>query len=169
MPKYLIFVAGTMGVGKTAVCQELKKMLSQSVFLDGDWCWDMHPFTVNEETKELVQANIADLLNRFLSVQSLEYVIFCWVMHERMIMDEILSRLDLDDVQVRLYALSCSREALSERIMKDVKVGVREIDVLERSKSRLACYPKLGIPLIDTTNLTAKETAEWIYRDLTNG
>ena len=47
-----------MGVGKTTVGQALKIELEQCVFLDGDWCWDMHPFQVTPETKALVLDNI---------------------------------------------------------------------------------------------------------------
>ena len=43
-----------MGVGKTTVCRQLKKELPNSVFLDGDWCWDADPFQVTEETKTMV-------------------------------------------------------------------------------------------------------------------
>ncbi len=64
--KKIYIIGGTMGVGKTAVCQELKKMLPASVFLDGDWCWDMHPFQVNDETKRMVLQNIVFLLNQFI-------------------------------------------------------------------------------------------------------
>ncbi|MBQ4087884.1 MAG: AAA family ATPase, partial [Clostridia bacterium] len=38
--KTLYMIGGTMGVGKTTVCQQLKRDLQNSVFLDGDWCWD---------------------------------------------------------------------------------------------------------------------------------
>lgn len=55
-----------MGVGKTATCQILKQKLNNSVFLDGDWCWDMHPFQVTEETKQMVLENIGFLLNSFI-------------------------------------------------------------------------------------------------------
>ena len=51
--KKLYLIGGTMGVGKTTTCQVLKIKLDKSVFIDGDWCWDMHPFMVNEETKKL--------------------------------------------------------------------------------------------------------------------
>lgn len=37
--KRLILIGGTMGIGKTTICQALKKDLNNSVFLDGDWCW----------------------------------------------------------------------------------------------------------------------------------
>ena len=49
--KNLILMGGPMGVDKTAACQLLKRRLGRCVFLDGDWCWDMHPFQVTEETK----------------------------------------------------------------------------------------------------------------------
>lgn len=35
--KNLYIIGGTMGVGKTAVSQQLKSDLPNSVFLDGDW------------------------------------------------------------------------------------------------------------------------------------
>lgn len=83
--KQLYLVAGTMGAGKTTVCQALKGKLAHSVFLDGDWCWDMHPFQVTDETKEMVMQNICFLLNSFLHCSAFEHIIFCWVMHEQAI------------------------------------------------------------------------------------
>ena len=40
MMKTLYMIGGTMGVGKTTVCQQLKQDLQNSVFIDGDWCWE---------------------------------------------------------------------------------------------------------------------------------
>lgn len=40
-----------MGVGKIAACQQLKKDLSNSVLLDGDWCCDTSSFQVIDEIK----------------------------------------------------------------------------------------------------------------------
>ena len=88
--KKLYLIGGTMGVGKTTVCQILKQKLEQAVFLDGDWCWDAHPFQVNEETKAMVMDNICYLLNNFLSCSAYRNIIFCWVMHEQSIIDQIL-------------------------------------------------------------------------------
>ena len=79
--KKLILIGGTMGVGKTATSSLLKQKLNQSVFLDGDWCWDMHPFVVNRETKAMVMNNIVYQLNQFISCSEIENIIFCWVMH----------------------------------------------------------------------------------------
>ena len=41
--KTLYLIGGAMGVGKTAACQQLKRLLPDCVFLDGDWCWDGRP------------------------------------------------------------------------------------------------------------------------------
>lgn len=75
--KKLILIGGTMGVGKTATSSLLKQKLNQSVFLDGDWCWDMHPFVVNRETKAMVMNNIVYQLNQFISCSEIENIIFC--------------------------------------------------------------------------------------------
>ena len=90
MVKTLYMISGTMGVGKTTVCQQLKQDLQNSVFLDGDWCWDASPFQVTDETKALVMDNICHLLNNFLKCSAYENIIFCWVMHEQNIINSIL-------------------------------------------------------------------------------
>jgi shikimate kinase len=46
--KRLIFISGTMGIGKTTISKLLLKELKNSVFLDGDWCWNINPFNVNK-------------------------------------------------------------------------------------------------------------------------
>ena len=64
--KTLYLIGGTMGVGKTTISQQLKKDLHNSVFLDGDWCWDADPFQVTEETKGrlLTEHNITQSMSR---------------------------------------------------------------------------------------------------------
>lgn len=64
--KNIYLIGGTMGVGKTTTCRIMKQKLENSVFLDGDWCWDMHPFQVTDETKQMVIGNICFLLNSFI-------------------------------------------------------------------------------------------------------
>ena len=91
--KKLYLIGGTMGVGKTTTCQVLKTKLDKSVFLDGDWCWDMHPFVVNKETMKLVLNNICTLLNNDIKCNTFENIIFCWVMHEQSIIDDILFKI----------------------------------------------------------------------------
>ena len=94
MNNKLVIINGTMGVGKTAVCRELNKNLHNSVWLDGDWCWMMNPFIVNDENKKMVINNITYLLRSFLTNSSLEYIIFNWVIHVEGIFNDILQPLE---------------------------------------------------------------------------
>lgn len=160
--KKLYLIGGTMGVGKTTVSQKLKMQLENSVFLDGDWCWDAHPFLVSEETKEMVLNNICAVLNNFLKCSAYENIIFCWAMHEQAIIDTILSRLNTADCRVIALSLICSREKLIRRLQKDISAGVRTDDVIERSISRMTFYQNLDTIKIDTSDKSAEEAANEI-------
>lgn len=162
--KKLYLVGGPMGVGKTAACRALQARLDSCVFLDGDWCWDMRPFQVTEETKTMVLDNICHLLNNFLRCSAYENVIFCWVMHEQDIIDRILSRLDTADCEIVAVSLVCGRKTLAGRLQKDIDRGLRTADVIPRSLERLACYGALDTVRLDTTDMTPEETAEAIRR-----
>lgn len=160
--KKLYMIGGTMGVGKTSACQILKQKLDNSVFLDGDWCWDMHPFQVTQETKKMVLENIAFLLNNFIQCSAYENIIFCWVMHEQDIIDDILSRLDTAGCQIRSISFVCSQEALRARLQKDVNMGIRIADVIPRSLERVPMYEKLDSVKIDISGLSPEQAAEMV-------
>ena len=162
--KRLYMIGGPMGVGKTAACRQLQQLLDRSVFLDGDWCWDMEPFQVNEETKAMVMENICFLLNNFLRCSAYETIVFCWVMHEQGIIDEILRKLDVGKYQVYRISLVCAPEELERRIRKDIETGLRTEDVLERSRSRLPLYETLNTIKIDVSGFSPRETAGEILR-----
>jgi hypothetical protein len=129
--KNLVVVGGTMGVGKTATCRELQKILPRNVFLDGDWCWDMHPFVVTDETKAMVNSNIAYLLNGFLACSEFENVIFCWVLHEQHILDNLINALNVNDCTTHCFSLVSTEQALVERLNHDIAAGKRGSDIIE--------------------------------------
>ena len=160
--KQLYLIGGPMGVGKTAACRCLSMQLEHSVFLDGDWCWMTHPFTVTDETKAMVMDTLAHLLGNFLRCSAIDHVVFGWVMHEQAIIDGLLARLPLRDVQVIAVSLVCTSDALAARIGRDVAAGLRTPDVLARSLSRLPLYDALNTARLDTTRLTPEETARAI-------
>ena len=151
-----------MGVGKTTVCQILKKKLNNAVFLDGDNCWDADPFVVTEETKCIVEKNICYLLDSFIHCSAYENIIFCWVMHEQSIIDRICRDLDLEDCDVKKISLICSPDELRSRLEEDIKKGKRQTDVIERSLQRLPLYYKLDTVKIDTTGMTPEEVARTV-------
>ena len=160
--KTLYLIGGTMGVGKTTVCQQLKQDLPNSVFLDGDWCWDASPFQVTEETKAMVVDNICYLLNNFLHCSAYENVIFCWVMHQQGIIDSIVERLDTKNCAVKCISLLVNEKNLRERLIADVEIGIRTSDVIERSLERIPLYRDLNTIKIDTSNKTVRMIVEEI-------
>ena len=160
--KTLYVVGGTMGVGKTTVCQILKRRLANCVFLDGDWCWDMDPFQVTEETRHMVLDNICHLLNNFIRCTAYEHVIFCWVMHEQSMIDRIVRALDAGGCDVKAVSLLCDAETLRERLLEDVRRGARTADVIERSLARLAQYQSLNTRKVDTAGKSALDVAKEI-------
>ena len=147
-------IGGTMGVGKTTVCQQLKRDLQNSVFLDGDWCWDASPFQISDETKAMVIDNICHLLNNFLTCSVYENIIFCWVMHEQSIINSIIEKLDTKNCVVKCISLVVNEKSLRDRLSKDVERGIRTADVVERSAARIPLYQILNTIKIDTTEKT---------------
>ncbi|MEA4933097.1 MAG: AAA family ATPase [Lawsonibacter sp.] len=160
--KNLFLIGGTMGVGKTTTCRILEQKLNHSVFLDGDWCWDMHPFQVTEETKRMVVENICFLLNNFIRCSAYENIVFCWVMHQQAIIDDILSRLEMENCKIHTISLMCGERALRDRLQKDVSAGVREEEVIQRSVARLPLYRVLDTEKIDVSKSGPEEAADLI-------
>lgn len=160
--KKLIILNGTMGVGKTTVGRLLTQKLQPSVFLDGDWCWDMNPFVVNEENKAMVVDNITHLLKAYLNNSGYEYVIFCWVIHQEEIFSQILEPLRGIDFELHKITLMCSEAALRTRLELDVQNGIRQPDVIERSVARLPLYELMDTVKIDVSGISARNAAEQI-------
>lgn len=160
--KHLYLIGGTMGVGKTTTCQFLKKQLKNAVFLDGDWCWDADPFQVTEETKSMALDNICHLLNNFLACSAYDNIIFCWVMHEQSIIDNILARLNPGEYKVHTISLVCTVDALTLRLKKDVESGLRAENIIMQSTLRLPMYQSLNTVKIDNSARPPEEIAQTI-------
>ena len=151
-----------MGVGKTTVSRELLKSLPRCALLDGDWCWTMQPFTVTDETKAMVMDNISHTLGNFLRCSEFENIVFCWVMHQQQIVEDILSRLPMNDVRAVSVSLVCAPDQLSCRIRMDIAAGLRDESTVSRALSYLPLYDRVKSFKVDTTGLSAKEIAEQI-------
>ncbi len=155
--KKLYLIGGTMGVGKTTICQHLKMDLDKSVFLDGDWCWDANPFQATDETKAMVVQNICYLLNNFIHCSAYENIIFCWVMHKQSIVDSIMNKLDTKNCDIKKISLIVDEKNLQSRLKSDVEKGIRSDDVFDRSIAKIPMYQTLDTIKIDTNNKTVLE------------
>ncbi len=162
--KKLYLIGGTMGVGKTTICQALKKALPHSVFLDGDWCWDASPFIVNEETKVMVIDNICHLLNNFFSCSCYEHIIFCWVMDQQEIIDQIMRKINIKSNEFIHISLLADEDAIRKRLSLDVQKGLREKEVIERSLKKIENYAHLNTIKIDTSHKSIDEIVKEVIQ-----
>lgn len=157
--KKLYLIGGAMGAGKSAVGSALNRLADKSVRLDGDDLWRMNPFTASDSTKLMVMANIRAVINNFIACPDIDCVIFTWVMHEQEIIDDILSGLALNGVEVRTVSLILSEEALKRRLEKDINAGVRQPDIIERSLRYLKKYDLLDTEKLDVSGISPEEAA----------
>lgn len=149
-----------MGIGKRTICNQLNQDLDHSVFLDGDWCWNMDPFVVNQDTKNMVLDNITHCLNNFIHTPGIENIIFCWVMHKQDIIDQIIQKLDTEGVDIHLISLICEKEELIKRMLIDR----RDNQTIRKSLQYLELYKDLDTQKIDVTTLDVQKTIDKIKR-----
>ncbi len=126
----------------------------------------MHPFVVTDETKAMVESNIAHLLNGFLACSEFENVIFCWVLHEQYILDDLIKALNLDGCTTHCFSLVSTEQALAERLNRDVAAGKRSADITERSVSRIPLYDELDTVKIDVSTISPADAARRIAEHL---
>lgn len=167
MSKKLIIVNGVMGVGKTTISKKLYKTLPNTFWLDGDWCWMMNPFIVNEENKRMVLENITFQLKNFLKNSSSEYVVFNWVIHSDEIMDDLLKLLDGLEFDLYKITLMCSKEKLIERIENDIRLGLRDEANVSRSLEKFDLYAAMDTIKVDTTGKTIEMIVDEV-KDIVN-
>ena len=158
--KHVYLIGGPMGIGKSTICNQLNQDLDHSVFLDGDWCWNMDPFIVNQDTKNMVLDNITHCLNNFIHTPGIENIIFCWVMHKQDIIDKIFQKLDTEGVDIHLISLICEKEELIKRMLIDR----RDNQTIRKSLQYLELYKDLDTQKIDVTTLDVQKTIDKIKR-----
>ena len=81
-------------------------------------------------------------------------------MHQQAIVDQVLSRLPLEGVEVRCVSLLAQPETLRERIGRDVAAGLRTWDVLDRSLQRLPLYQELSTEKLWVDDMAPRQVAE---------
>lgn len=122
----------------------------------------MHPFVVTDETKEMVNSNITHLLNGFIACPEFENVIFCWVLHEQHILDDLTSALNLNCCATHCFSLVSTEQALIERLNSDIAAGKRGSDITERSLARIPLYDELDAAKIDVSTISPADAARRI-------
>ena len=115
MQKKLILISGSPCVGKTVVGDRLFESYDNSAYLDGDWCWCVHPFSVTDRRLRNGDKSMSFILSNYLD-SDFEYVFFTSVvLTDPGIREGILNGITAKDYQVIGFTLTCSEETLKER------------------------------------------------------
>ena len=150
MEKKLILISGSPCVGKTAVGTRLFESFDNSAYLDGDWCWCVHPFSVSDPRLRNGDKSMSFVLSNYLD-SDFEYVIFTSVvLTDARIRNEILSGITAKDYRVIGFTLTCSEETLKKRHDKRGDRG-------ETDYRWLRLPPCPGDIVIDTDDKSVRE------------
>lgn len=160
--KKVVIINGPIGVGKSTVGKLLCNKLNMSAFIDGDWCFDLHPFIANKETKDMAIGNIVYLINNYLKCSHCDYVVFIWVMDKIDVYQRIINNIRRDDVRLYEITLNCTEEALVDRWKRDTLCDWRIEEWLNVSIKSLKYFEGLDTIKIDTSDKTANDVADII-------
>jgi len=115
MRKKLILISGSPCVGKTAVGTRLFERYDNSAYLDGDWCWYVHPFSVMDPRLRNGDKSMSFVLSNYLD-SDFDYVFFTSVvLTDATIRESILNGITVKDYDVIGFTLTCSEETLKKR------------------------------------------------------
>ena len=115
MKKRLILISGSPCVGKTAVGTRLFESYDNSAYLDGDWCWCVHPFSVADRRLRNGDRSMSFVLSNYLD-SDFEYVFFTSVvLTDPHIREAILDGITARGYELIGFTLTCSEETLKKR------------------------------------------------------
>ena len=115
MCKKLILISSSPCVGKTTVGTRLFESYDNSAYLDGDWCWCVHPFSVTDTRLRNGDKSMSFVLSNYLD-SDFGYVFFTSVvLTNPQIRKNILNGITAKDYDVIGFTLTCSEETLKKR------------------------------------------------------
>ena len=160
MAQTLILISGSPCVGKTAAGTRLFESFPNSAYLDGDWCWCVHPFSVRDPRLRRGDRNMSFILNNYLE-SGFDYVFFTSVvLTDPRIREEILRGITARGFRTVGFTLTCSEETLKRR-------HDRRGDSGETDFFWLRLPPGEGDIVIDTDGRSIREVVREMRRHIT--
>ena len=159
MKKKLILISGSPCVGKTAAGTRLFESYDNSAYLDGDWCWCVHPFSVEDPRLRNGDKSMSFVLSNYLD-SDFDFVFFTSVvLTDATIRESILNGITAKDYDVIGFTLTCSEETLKNRHDKRGDKG-------ETDYRWLHLPPGPGDIVIDTDDKGIREVVKEMKRHI---
>ena len=114
----LIILSGSPCVGKSAAGDLLFQMYENAAYLDGDWCWCVNPFRLDDPRLREGDKAMSAVLSNYLRL-GFDYVVFSSVvlMYEN-IRQGILKNIPETGYEAIGFTLTCTEENLRQRHKK---------------------------------------------------
>ena len=157
MMKKLILISGSPCVGKTAVGMRLFERYDNSAYLDGDWCWCVHPFSVTDRRLRNGDRSMSFVLSNYLNSDFGHVFFASVVLTDPRIRGGILNGITAEQYSVIGFTLTCSEETLKKRHDKRGDKG-------ETNFHWLHLPPCPGDIVIDTDGKSIREIAREMSR-----
>ena len=157
----VIIINGPMGVGKTTVGKYIAEKCTGTAFINGDWCFDIHPFVGNQETKTMAIDNILHMIANYRKCSICKMIVFVWLMDERWVYQKIADGISNMELEAKNFTLVCDKNTLINRWENDENCEWRTNEWLEVSLKSLSFF-SLFENCIDTSGLTIDMIADMI-------
>ena len=162
MKKKLILICGSHCVGKTPVGTRLFESYDNSAYLDGDWCWCVHPFSALDGRLRNGDRSMSFVLSNYLD-SGFAYVFFTSVvLTDPQIREGILKGITASEYETIAFTLTCSEETLKKRHDKRGDKG-------ETNYYWLHLPPCPGDIVVDTDNKSIRDVAKEMKRQIDIG
>jgi len=165
----IVIINGPLGIGKTSTSWELLWRFERGIMLDADHVAAFHPLDhYNDAHLAYAHATLRVLMAHHLGHGFQNFVIN-WVFETPLQPARLKQELAEFELPIHVYRLVCTDSEVERRIHErnhpDLDQELRRarelIDILDAA----ACIGDLG-QVIDTSNLTAMQTADAILRDI---
>ena len=161
----VIIINGPIGVGKTTVGKYIAEKYTGTAFIDGDWCFDMHPFVGNRETKTMAIDNILHMIANYKKCSICKMIVFVWLMDERWVYQKITDGIANMELEAKNFTLVCDKNTLIHRWKNDKNCEWRTNEWIEVSLKSLSFFSLFGNS-IDTSGLTIDAIADMIMHSI---
>lgn len=165
----IIIINGSLGVGKSSTGDELHWKFDQSVHLDGDYIGDVHPFEIYNDARVDHLYHTLALLIGFHQKYGYHNFVINYVLESADSLEELVKLLHPLDPSIHVYWLTCDEPEQARRIRLRQHEGIDwelqrfvELQQIQRQASQHGFIGKE----IDSTHLTAAQTAEKIWQDI---
>jgi len=156
--KTILLVLGPNGVGKSTTAKNILEKLRNTALVDSDWCRAMNPYDMGTAIN-----NLYSLIKNYLLCSEIETIIFPYGFHgdRKKRYDIVMDNLRSDKIDFTEFTviLTCSFEKNIARLQNDIRDNKR---INRGMENTFHFYDEYDFPKIDTTNLTAEQTADEI-------